>query len=93
MKQRQLRNKNGWVLPGMSFPLSQWPIPQARTLILLVETNLPKLQTTLSLELLIRQSWWFHLIGMSFSPRIFSGGGYDEAWSRETWDGARFVCG
>jgi hypothetical protein len=46
MKQRQLQNKNGWVLPGMSFPLSQWPIRQARMLILLVETNLPELQTT-----------------------------------------------
>ena len=66
-------------------------------LILLVETKLPELQTTLHLnaplELFIRQSLWFHLIEMSFSPRISSGGGYDEAWNRETWDGGRFVCG
>jgi hypothetical protein len=92
-----LQNKNGWVLPGMSFSLSQWPTRQARMLILLVETNLPELQTAFStdapLEVLIRQSLWFHLIGMSFSPRISSGGGYHEAWNRETWDGERFVCG
>jgi len=81
----------------MSLPLSQWPIRQARMLILLVETNFPELQTTFStdapLELLIRKSLWFHLIGMSFSPKISSGGGYDEAWNRGTWDGGRLVCG
>jgi hypothetical protein len=51
------------------------------------------LSTDSPLELLIRQLLWFHLIEMSFSPRISSGGGYDEAQNKETWDGGRFVCG
>jgi hypothetical protein len=62
-----------------------------------LKQTFPELQTTLStdtpLKLLIRQSLWFHFIGMSFSPMISSGGGYDEVWNKETWDGGRLVCG
>jgi hypothetical protein len=65
-------------------------------LILLVETKLPELQTTLHINAPFG----------TFDPPIAtvpyhwdvilsedsSGGGYDEAWNRETWDRGRFVC-